>query len=114
MLRRFYTKKGQSISGEYIVLLALAAVALVSMSVFVRRVLQARYRDANMLVTTKAAGALEAGQTLQFEYEPYYQQSNAVTATTSSEAERVIADQVMERTIDIKRNSGVSSTQIPF
>ncbi len=85
MLRSFRSKKGQGVTGEYVALIALVSVAITAMTVYVRRTLQARAYDADRYMVTSAASAL--GNSIAFEYEPYYKQqaSNTDAEKTSQE-----------------------------
>ena len=69
MLMLFRRKEGQ-ISGEYVLLISLISLAITAMTVYVRRTLQARMYDADRYMITTAASAL--GNSVLYEYEPYY------------------------------------------
>ena len=108
----FVRKKGQGISAEYVLLLALISIAVVSMTVYVRRAVQARYRDGNRLVYWKASQAL--GNAVQIEYEPYYVNTTADVDVASLLEQRAVAGDAMERTTSLDRSVNMVSTQIPY
>jgi Flp pilus assembly pilin Flp len=112
MLKRFCHNKGQSVSGEYVLLIALASIAIVGMTIYVRRALQARYRDANQAVYMKASATL--GNQVRLEYEPYYANTATDTDTSALTEESVLADGRTNRTDVLNRNLGTFSTQMPF
>jgi Flp pilus assembly pilin Flp len=112
MLKDFYRKKGQGVSAEYVILIALVSVSIVAMTVYVRRTLQARYRDANRAVYMKASGVLN--QEVQMEYEPYYVNTTTDTDSSSAVQERIVAGGRTNRTDALDRNSETFSTQLPF
>ena len=108
----FVRKKGQGVSAEYVILIALTSIAIVSMTVYVRRALQARYRDGNRMVYQKASAAL--GNEVQIEYEPYYLNTTADTDSSVSVVERAAAGGAMDRTDSMDRSVSTHSTQTPF
>ena len=77
MLSSFRRKKGQAVTAEYVVLIALISVAITAMTVYVRRTLQARIGDADRYMITTAANA--SGINVLYEYEPYYKRQTSNT-----------------------------------
>ena len=108
----FVRKKGQGISAEYVFLLALVSIAIVGMTVYVRRAIQARYRDGNREIYLRAAQAL--GNTVYIEYEPYYVNTTADVDVSSLLEQRAVAGDAMERTTSLDRSVNMVSTQIPY
>ena len=112
MLKNFYGKKGQNVSAEYVILIALASIAIVTMTTYVRRALQGRYRDANGAIAHKASQAL--GNTVPIEYEPYYVNTTADTDSSSFVQETSAGGGVMDRVDSLDRSVNSVSTQKPF
>jgi len=112
MLRRFYGRKGQGVSAEYVLLIALVSIAIVGMTVYVRRTLQGRYRDANREVYRRASAALN--NAVQIEYEPYYVNTTTDTDASSFLEERALEDGSVNRNDGLDRRSNTVSTQMPF
>lgn len=88
MSRMLRSTKAQGISAEYVILIFLVVGALVGMSTYVRRTLQARSFDINALVVAKAALALYTP--VQVEYEPYYTTSTTMTDTDTKATEKAV------------------------
>ena len=86
-------QKGQTIMPQYTLAVFLAIAAIMAISLFVQRALQARYRDTkNYMVEMASSGCVQAdasggsegalhcgaaagmgdGKSLKYEYEPYY------------------------------------------
>ena len=112
MLRKFYRHKGQNVSAEYVLLIALVSIAIVGMTIYVRRAVQGRYRDANRAVYMKASTAL--GAAVQAEYEPYYVETQADVDVATVMEQSIIASGEMERKNTLDRSVSVQSTQKPF
>ena len=112
MLKNFYGKKGQNVSAEYVILIALASIAIVGMTTYVRRALQGRYRDANRAVYVRAAATL--GAPVQAEYEPYYVNTTADTDSSSFVQETSDGGGVIDRVDSLDRSVNSVSTQKPF
>jgi len=74
--------KGQSVLAEYVTIFFIAIAAMVGITAFVQRGLQARIHDARnyMIDTVVNSGACDAncmqatGNSIGYEYEPYYMQ----------------------------------------
>jgi hypothetical protein len=107
----FY-KKGQSVSGEYVLLAVLVVLAITAMTVYVRRTLQGRMRDASMVAVLRANTAL--GQDVLIEYEPYYTDTAADTAAASVKTQRVVANSQIAQTSNTERRTHSQSVQLPF
>ena len=108
----FIRRKGQGVSAEYVFLLALVSIAIVGMTVYVRRAIQARYRDGNRVIYWKATQAL--GTPVQIEYEPYYANTTADVDVSSLLEQRAVAGDAMERTTALDRSVNMISTQVPY
>ena len=70
MLKKIQTKRGQATMAEYVVIFFLGIGAIVAMSVFVQRTLQARIHDARNYMISETAQAHQGP--IHYEYEPYY------------------------------------------
>ena len=91
--------KGQTIMPEYIIAFFLVMTAMVAMTVYVQRALQARIHDArNYMINDAMAGINACGSDCQNasadtfangqlvkEYEPYYGQTNSIVDHTTTE-----------------------------
>ena len=82
MLSSLRRKKGQGVTGEYVVLIGLVSVAITAMTVYVRRTLQGRIGDADYYAVHGAATAI--GVNILREYEPYYKRQ-----TTDTDADKL-------------------------
>ncbi len=112
MLNILCRKKGQGVSGEYVLVIALVSIAIIAMTTYVRRTLQGRYRDANRAVYIKAAGVL--GNAVQAEYEPYYVNTSADTEADAKSEEKAAADGGVDKTDGSWRRVDSVSEQKPF
>jgi len=96
-------KKGQFI-GEYSLTLAIAVLAILGMSVFLKRLFNARIHAARvqMIQTVNAEypGPVGGAPWLRYEYEPYYQSSDSVVSSKILEAKAQVngAYEKQERT----------------
>ena len=71
----YFNKKGQIFAVEYIIVLGLAAAAILAMTVYFKRTVQARIRDARsgMVDIVRAkVGNTYSGTNVWEQYEPYY------------------------------------------
>jgi Tfp pilus assembly protein PilV len=83
MLKKFRNKSGQSISAEVVITFVLVTVAIVAMSTYIRRTMQARVRDAVIFTRDEASSAL-GGANVALQYEPYYASAEAKTSQAST------------------------------
>ena len=116
-MNRIISKKGQTVLPEYVVGFFLVVAAMVTLTVFVQRALQARARDAKIyMVNLAAQGCAQAGAGCQqaagtqegqfnYEYEPYY--SKAVLQVDRAQNE----SKSLEIGSIFRRNSG-EATQV--
>jgi hypothetical protein len=84
MRQQWRSHKGQSILSEYTMVIFLVIAALVAITVYVQRSIEARIHDArNFMIDSVAntsvcdANCLLATGTISHEYEPYYTQTAA-------------------------------------
>ena len=70
MTRLHVNNRAQTVMPEYVLLFLLATVTIVVMTVYTQRALQARLRDAQVLMINKARDA--ADKDIPYQYEPYY------------------------------------------
>lgn len=112
---RLRSKTGQGVSGEYVLMIALIVISITAMTVYARRTLQGRMRDANQEAIKRASAAL--GQSMPIEYEPYYAKSSADTDSFSAEDEKIVADPTVNSLFATTKNSARSvssaSSQLP-
>jgi hypothetical protein len=129
-------RQGQSIAPGYVLTFFLVISAIVAMSVYVQRTMQARIYDTrNHMVGSvddvcdencrKAAGVsdkvLENGDTVNgqipVEYEPYYTQVEASTQRNSDNKTRILASKgragIYNKEIDEHNEMTTTSVQLP-
>ena len=119
MFKIFRSKKGQGIIGEYVLIISLVAVAIMGMMVFTRRALQARYRDASVMVVKRASAALApavgaTGPKVLLEYEPYYTVSETNTISDVTETDKAKGNTFFDKYTNSVRQASSVSQQLPF
>jgi hypothetical protein len=106
MLKGLKNSRGQSVSGEYVMVFFLALGAIAAMSVFFQRTLQGRIRDArNSMVGIVRAYNYQGN--IGYEYEPYYTDTDSNIQRRSSVDSRLLSggvsgisrDNISEETI---------------
>ena len=112
MQKNFCRKKGQGISAEYVILIVLVSISIAVMTTYVRRTLQARYRDGNRMVYMKASAAL--GNAVQPEYEPYYVNTATDVDAMTADEQKVAAGGAVDKTNISERSMNTVSEQKPF
>jgi len=93
MLRKLHNRKAQAVIGEYIVLISMVLAAIVAMTVYFRRAVQARIYDARNYMVSEVArrSAGNFSGDLYPEYEPYYTETNATVHRYSDDKSRLLA-----------------------
>ncbi len=84
MLRRFENEKAQMVAGEYVLVFFVVVAMLSGMTMYFRRAVQAKIRDAHSSIITTVrnrVGNIYGGNDVFVQYEPYYR--NSVTDTTT-------------------------------
>ncbi|MEI8012179.1 MAG: hypothetical protein WCI27_06835 [Candidatus Omnitrophota bacterium] len=81
------SRKAQNISAEYVILIFMVVGAIVGMSTYTRRTMQARVFEITKLAAIKASAALY--RPVGLEYEPYYTESSIRTDADSQTVENV-------------------------
>ena len=102
MLRKMNGRKGQANFGEYVLILFLVVGAASAMSVYLRRAVQARIRDAGHFVSTSAASTANyIGQipdpdvfggftgNVYYQYEPYYLNTASTINSRTTQTDRL-------------------------
>jgi hypothetical protein len=112
MLQILIRKKGQGIISEHVFMIVLVAISIMVMSTYIRRALQARYRDGNRMVYMKASAAL--GNAVLGEYEPYYVNTSAETEVRTMLEESADMRGVVDKTSTLQRKQKSQSVQKPF
>ena len=105
ILQKFRNNKGQVFAGEYLIVLAIAAAGILSMSFYFRRVVQARIRDgrASMInIVRDRTGGTYAGMNILPEYEPYYVNRTALTTRNTAKTS------ILQGSFN--RSSGIATT----
>jgi hypothetical protein len=105
-------KKGQGVSGEYVVMAMLVIISITVMTTYVRRTLQGRYRDGSMEVVERAALAL--GNAVYYEYEPYYVNTTTDVDSATFAEQKDLGLGAQERTNVSDRKVTSTSIQKPF
>lgn len=84
MLRRSYHKTGQAVMGQYALVFFVVIAAVTAMTIYVRRGLQGRIRDArtHMIDTIKDGSGIKD---ISLAYEPYYQNRGSTRLSTQKE-----------------------------
>lgn len=83
MAIKYFRKRRAQVIGEYVILIALVVMVMAAMTIFLRRALQARIKDAKDTMMTTVRDSHNG--TIPDEYEPYYLIQN-------SEVTRAAAD----------------------
>lgn len=120
-----FTRRGQTVMPEYVVGFFLVIAAMVTLTVYVQRALQARARDAKIyMVDLASRGCAQAGDgclqaagarngELNYEYEPYYTKSSAVIERTQNESKTLEVNSVFRRNAREVTQVGSNSDQRP-
>ena len=91
MLRLRKNKNNGQTTGEYAIMIFVIIIAISSMTIFIKRALLGRIRDArNYMISTVNATytATRSGSTpevVSFEYEPYYAQTNSLISRENND-----------------------------
>jgi hypothetical protein len=110
MLKRFRNNNGQAISAELVVTFILVVAAVLALSTYVRRTLQARTRDAMVYTRGEAATALQDNITLQ--YEPYYVQVESNITQSSSDTSNIVSGGDLIRNVSQRKAMTSTSSQL--
>ena len=111
MFKRFFPQRGQAIGAEYVVVTFVAIGAVMAMSVFVRRAIQARVHDAQVYTTSQASNAL--GRPIPVEYEPYYAEMISNTAQNATDRTRFVGGNSYRKVIEQEKHVASQSLQLP-
>ncbi|MBF0483767.1 MAG: hypothetical protein HQL25_03565 [Candidatus Omnitrophica bacterium] len=87
-----FSKRGQILASEYVVIFSVVTGMIIMMTVFVKRAFQARIYDARNTMVEQAranAGDSYIG-TINAEYEPYYMQSKRFSDSTTNSQEQIL------------------------
>jgi hypothetical protein len=85
MFKLLREKKAQAVIGEYLLIFFLVIAMITAMSIYIRRTLQGRMRDARetmVQIVIDRAGNVANG-TVYREYEPYYLNSDTTVTRTA-------------------------------
>lgn len=108
LLRLLHNKKGQVVSAEYVMVFFLIASVLTSMTVYVKRALQARIYCAETTMATMVADAAE--EPVYFEYEPYYTEVTTDNTQANHTIKRLMVGGNFSKAINETRTSNSTST----
>ncbi|MBF0486419.1 MAG: hypothetical protein HQL16_07900, partial [Candidatus Omnitrophica bacterium] len=109
MLKFFCRQSGQVITGEYVVMIIIAVVAITTMSLYIRRAFQGRLLDADRRIFAVATKAMNADVPMQ--YEPYYVVSISNTDTMTDDRTHILPDGNFSKIIDYTRTTRSNSQQ---
>lgn len=125
------SRRGQTILPEYVVGFFLVIAALVAMSLYVQRTLQARVRDAKLYMVDRASSAcaqvdaLSGGQTnclgaagavnghINAEYEPYYTQVSSLVDRSQNQQKSVELGSTFRKLYNQSTQINGYSVQLP-
>ncbi|VAX37511.1 hypothetical protein MNBD_UNCLBAC01-566 [hydrothermal vent metagenome] len=114
--------KGQAAVGEYVLVLLLVFGMIMAMTVYFKRAIQARMRDARIYVVDEVKDRIRGNYSspfnLYYGYEPYYAQTESNIDRESNPVIRLLgggSSGVFEKTLDdtIKGVNTISKTKPP-
>jgi len=117
--------KGQSVFSEYVMILFVVIAALVAITGFVQRGLQARIHDARNYMINGVINACDAnctmaaGDAIAYEYEPYYQQElsfvqqNSMDTAGETPGNRQVFGAVYSQAVNESTSAVTTSYQLP-
>lgn len=116
MFKLLCRKHGQASIAQYIIVFFLAIGAIVAMTTFVQRILQARIRDAKiyMIDNVKTYGNVQGS--MAYEYEPYYANIATTLDRNKNEELRLLgggAAGIHRKNISTQTMSDTASEQAP-
>ena len=127
MLKNLQKNNAQIVIGEYVLLFFVVTAVIGAMTIYVRRALQGRLRDAQLAMYETATPEiwvgtgvpLVAGQTFFFlDYEPYYVNRTAMISRTQNETRRLsgsfnAASGIFRYEVDNRTQAQMDSVQLP-
>jgi hypothetical protein len=114
MKKKIQNKRGQATLSEYLVVFFLAIGAIIAMSVYIQRALQARIHDTRNYMVEEAAKA--GGKFINYEYEPYYAEVQSNVARRQNDSVDLLqggGTGIFRKTINQMVNSATLSQQAP-
>ena len=84
-----YNRKAQTTASEIIILLFIVVGAIVGMSVYFQRGIQARLRDSNVFIINMVSDA--RGNRIPGQYEPYYGDTSSEVSRFEKTEDKLIA-----------------------
>ena len=103
------------IIGEYVLTLFLAVAVMTAMTVYVRRVLQARLFDARLYMINTVISVPHINK-LRREYEPYYVASNSIVDDSQREQTNLLGGGhtgIFQKMYDNVKRAQTNSEQLP-
>ena len=107
-------RHGQTSIAQYAVIFFLGVGAIVAMSTFVQRTLQARIRDTRNFMISETS--IAHGNQIQYEYEPYYGNVQTNTDRTDMSTTQLLqggGTGIFRKTINQKAVANTVSEQAP-
>ncbi|MBZ0165294.1 MAG: hypothetical protein K8I00_00705 [Candidatus Omnitrophica bacterium] len=86
-------KRGQMIASEYVITLFVVVAVISGMSVYFRRAVQGRIRDAHnsvLNIVKERIGTAYAGNQVYIQYEPYYRISDDIAVVANNDTRQVL------------------------
>ncbi|HBR15931.1 MAG TPA: hypothetical protein DD723_10425 [Candidatus Omnitrophica bacterium] len=115
MLKFLKNKKAQVVMGEYLLVFFLVVGMMTAMTIYFRRSIQARTRDARnyMIDTVKERTQGYYDGNFYYEYEPYYLSTDSGVERTSSTQSELGEGGVFKQTIDETLSVNTKSETAP-
>lgn len=90
---RISCKRGQMIASEYVITLFVVVGVITGMSVYFRRAVQGRIRDAHnamLNIVRDRIGTQYAGNDVYIQYEPYYRETDSEVVVANNNQSQVL------------------------
>lgn len=86
-------KNGQMIASEYVITLFIVVAVITGMSVYFRRAVQGRIRDAHnsmLNIVQERIGTAYTGNDVYIQYEPYYRNTDSTSVVSNNNQKQVL------------------------
>lgn len=121
MLKNINNKNAQTIATEYAMVFFVVIGMVVGMTVYFKRAVQARIRDAHnsvILTVKNRIGTLHTGNKVYVQYEPYYRNTSTLIDRDSSDTTQVLpslplSSGIFRKTFDQETTSISISNTLP-
>lgn len=106
----FFSLRGQAVLAEYVVILLIVVGALGAMTIYTKRTIQGRARDAQLMVLSAASKGL-GGKAIPAGYEPYYVHTVTKAEQKLVDTSRVVGAGDYRKEYDLSKNTYMESRQ---